>query len=190
MKKIIDVHGWGANHKSEWHPWLRAELEKLGFQVMVPDMPDTDAPDIGKWVSALGDAAGEVDENTFFVGHSVGCQAILRYLERVQTKIGGVVFVAPWFNLDNMESEEEEQIAYPWINNEIDFEKIKSVAPRIECLISSNEPYGFVELNKKTLEEKLGAHVQILENRGHFATYNGCFELPEVRDLVLMMCNK
>lgn len=41
---------------------------------------------------------GHPDENTYFIGHSIGCQSIDRYLEILpsETKIGGVVYVAGW----------------------------------------------------------------------------------------------
>lgn len=62
-------------------------------------MPDTANPKIKKWVSELEKQVSELDENTYFVGHSIGCQTIMRYLENKETrKIGGILFVAPWLN--------------------------------------------------------------------------------------------
>ena len=64
-------------------------------------MPNTNSPKIEKWVGFLEKNIKSADTDTYFIGHSIGCQTILRYLERLpeSTKVGGVVFVAGWFNL-------------------------------------------------------------------------------------------
>ena len=88
----------GADIRGEgWFPWLKRELEERGFQVFIPHLPDSDKPRIEKWIPALADAVGTADANTYFVGHSMGCQAIARYVETLDQKIGGAVFVAGFF---------------------------------------------------------------------------------------------
>ena len=63
----------------------------------------------------------------------MGCQAILRYLEKLENKkIGGAIFVAGWFNLSEFtfkeepaDEEEERNIAKPWLETPMNFKKIK-----------------------------------------------------------------
>ncbi len=185
MKRFIIVHRWSGGPQDDWRPWLADKLVEAGHDVLLPSMPDTDVPVIEKWVSHLAEVVGTSDENTYFVGHSIGCQAILRYLETINTQVGGAYFVAPWFNLANLEDETTEAIAKPWIETPIDFDKIKSVCPHSVAFLSSNEPYGFVEENKQVLEEKLNAKVAILENRGHFTEDDDCREIPDLLKEIL-----
>src|SRR3989338_6493172 len=90
-KRAFIIHGWDGYPDEGWFPWLKAELEKNGFQVHVPAMPESAEPKIETWVSHLSKAVGDVDENTYFVGHSIGCQTILRFLESLPAdkKVGG-----------------------------------------------------------------------------------------------------
>ncbi len=149
-KRIIIVHGWSGSPEDNWLPWLKLELEKFrNDEVLVPSMPDTDNPIVEKWVKKLREVVSVPDTNTYFVGHSIGCQTILRYLETINQSVGGAVFVAGWFNLENMEDENEEKIAKPWIETPIDLEKVKSVLPKSTLIISDNDPYGCFEENKK-----------------------------------------
>ncbi|MFA6588585.1 MAG: alpha/beta hydrolase [Patescibacteria group bacterium] len=179
MKQVIIIHGWGGNPEEGWLPWARKILESTGFKVQIPAMPDTESPDIEKWVGILRQTITKPDEQAYLIGHSIGCQAILRYLESlpVSIKIGGVIFVAGWFDLDNIESDEERAIAKPWINTPIDFVKIKSHCEKFTVILSDNDPFGFLESNKKIFEEKLDARVLVLQNRGHLIETQ---ELPEV----------
>ncbi len=171
MKRVIIVHGWGGNSKDSWLPWLKKELEKKGFQVITPDMPgSTEDPKIKKWVNHLYKTIKNPDEETYLIGHSMGCQTIMRYLEKApeKTKVGGVLFVAGWFHLANLETEEEKKTALHWTGTPINLDKVKNKIKKARFLVSKDEPFGFVEENSKIFKEKLNAEVITRENYGHF----------------------
>ncbi len=184
MKKVYIIHKWSGTLKSDWYPWLKKELEAKGFKVIVPAMPNPDKPIIEERVSFLKKLIPFPDEGTIFIGHSIGCQTIMRYLESLpdKTKVGQIVFVAGWFNLDNLEDKESREIAKPWIETPINSKKIKRIAQEITVFLSSNEPYGFVKENSKIFKEKLGAKVIILKNKGHFTKEDGITIIPELLD--------
>ena len=139
MKKIILVHGWGGSPKDNWFPWLKKELKKNGFQVKALTMPNTDEPKIEEWVPFLAKQVKKTNKNTYFVGHSIGCQTIMRYLEKTKGKVGGIIFTAPWFNLKNLEPEEK-PIAKPWLKTVIDYRKVISHTNKIFAIFSDNDP--------------------------------------------------
>ena len=70
MKKVIIIHGYGGYADKNWFPWLKNKLVSINLDVIVPNMPDTEAPELSAWLSHLQQVAGEVDENTYLVGHS------------------------------------------------------------------------------------------------------------------------
>lgn len=181
MKRIIVVHQWMSGVDGDWRPWLKAELIKLGYEVFVPEMPDIDNPVIEKWVIKLAEMVGIPDQNTYFIGHSIGCQAIIRYLETIKTPIGGAIFVAGWFNLNNLENVQVEEIAKPWIETPIDFERIKNVLPKATLIISDNDPYDCFDENKKAFE-KIVTKTIIVPNAGHLSSDEGFTKLPIILD--------
>lgn len=166
MKRVIIVHGWSGSPDTNWLPWLKAELEKKGYAVIVPAMPDTDNPMIDTWVPYLATVVGTPDADTFFIGHSIGCQTILRYLETIDAQVGGALFVAGWFNLENLKSKEDDDIARPWIETPLNSEKIKSVLPHATLVISDNDPFGAFEENKQKFAD-ISARVVVMPNAGH-----------------------
>lgn len=166
MKRVIFVHRWSGGPLDDWRPWLKSELEKLGYEVLNPEMPDTDVPVIEKWINHLASVAGTPDAETYFIGHSIGCQAILRYLETLTTPVGGALFVAGWFNLENLEDEESEEIAKPWIETPIDLEKIRRVLSKSTLIISEDDPYGAFKENTEKFSEFVTRTV-VLRDAGH-----------------------
>ena len=186
-KKAFIIYGWGGSPNESIHKWLKRELEINGFLVSILEMPNTNEPKIEEWVNYLDEKVGKLDKDTYFVGHSIGCQTIMRYLEVQKERVGGIVFIAGWFNLVDMEDEEEERIAKPWIETPIKFDKIKKNSKSITVFISSNEPYGYVKENTNIFRDKLGAKVIIENNRGHFTEEDGVTEMPEVISEILEM---
>lgn len=181
MKRVFIVHRWSGGPNDDWRPWLRKELEKLDYQVFVPDMPDTEIPVIEKWVSHLAEVVGKSDPDTYFIGHSIGCQTILRYLETINNPVGGAVFVAGWFDLENLEDGEVKEIAKPWIETPNNIEKVKMVLPKSTLIISDNDPYGAFETNKQKFAE-LGTNIVVLHNAGHITGDDGFAEAPVLLD--------
>lgn len=173
------MHGWAGGPSGDWIAWAKQAFGAKGFAVVAPEMPDTLHPNIEAWVSYLRDLVGKPDSNTFFVGHSIGCQTILRYLETISTQVGGAVFVAGWFGLENLESEEVAKLAEPWLTTSINLEKVRAVLPKSVLLISSNDDYGAYELNVKKFTE-LGSRIVVLQDAGHITASDGFTELPQL----------
>jgi len=182
-KRVFIIHGWDHNPSCHWYPWLKKELEEKDFEVFVPEMPNTEEPKINEWVSFLKEQVGELTEQTYFIGHSVGCQGVLRYLEILDSnvKVGGVVLIAPWMYLDSKTIEEEGEeiveIAKPWMETPIDWDKIRIHTNKFICLLSDNDPYVPLS-NKELFEEKLFAKIIIEHNKGHYAPDNNISENP------------
>lgn len=179
MKRVIIIHRWEGSSTDDWRPWLKTELLKEGYEVIVPDMPNTSIPTIDEWVKRLAEVVGLPDKDTYFVGHSIGCQTILRYLETINTPVGGAVFVAGWFNLENLENEEVKEIARPWIQTPIDFDYVKSVLPIATLIISDNDPYGCLEENRQKFSRVVTREI-VVPQGGHFTGDEGYTELSVV----------
>lgn len=190
-KRVFIIHGWDGSPKEGWFPWLKYEFEKYGFLVEVPTMPEPAWPKIEAWVSHLAKVVGEVDENTFFVGHSIGCQTILRYLEGLSAdkKVGGGVFAAGWFTLMNLKAGEEKEIARPWLETPIDFGKVREHTEKFFAIFSDNDEDVPLS-NKELFEQYLGAKTVIEHGKGHFSGGDGIKELPLVLEKILELSNK
>ena len=188
---VFIIHGWGGWPGEGWLPWLKNELRKRDFIVYVPKMPNTNAPKINACVYKLRKLAKKADENTYFVGHSIGAQAIMRYLEKLPKgkKVGGVVFVAGWTSLTNLELGEI-NTAKPWLETKINFAKVKKSAKKFVAVFSNNDPYAPFSKNSKVFKQKLGAKIVIQHKKGHFSKSDGVKKLPIVLDELLKMVKK
>lgn len=185
-KRVFIIHGWDGYPEEGWFPWLKRELTKRGFAVKVPRMPNAAEPKIQTWISFLRRLVGKPDEHIYFIGHSIGCQAILRYLEKLppRAKIGGAVFVAGWFTLKNLETDEEKTVARPWLETPINSKKVKSRTKNLVAIFSDND-YFVPKKDRKSYRRKLGAKIIIQHNKGHFSGNDGIRKAPIVLESLL-----
>ncbi len=181
--RVFIVHGWDGFPEEGWFPWLKKEIEAQGAAVFVPQMPHAERPTFGDWVPALSAAVGTPDERAFFVGHSIGCQTILRYLESLPMgqKVGGVVLVAPFLSVLTGLSEDDMTVAKPWLETPIDFSDVRRHAPKSVCLFSDDDQFVPLE-NETVFKEKLGCRTEIFKSMGHFSGSQGVTELPAALD--------
>lgn len=186
MKTVYIIHGWDGSPNELMHKWLKYELQKKGYEVIAPEMPDPEHPIINDWVNKLREVVEHPNKDTILVGHSIGCQTILRYLEKLNTsdKIGGVVLVAPWLTLKNLESNDEWVIAKPWIETSISFASVVKHTLKITAIFSDNDPVVPLD-NKEIFEQKFGVESIVEHEKGHFTEEDGVYELPSALEAIL-----
>ena len=187
VNRVFVVHGWMGSSREPRYVQLKKELKEKGFEVYLLDMPNTENPKISEWVSFLGENVGEVNEETYFIGHSVGCQTILRYFEGLneRDKVGGVVLLDPWVHLlytAYEEPEEEKEIAKPWLETEINWDGIKVHCGKFVAIYSDDDPY--VPLSDKDIfEAKLDAKIILEHGKGHFPGYDNDAVVNEILEM-------
>ncbi|MBI2034049.1 MAG: alpha/beta hydrolase [Candidatus Liptonbacteria bacterium] len=188
-KRVFIIHGWDGYPKEGWFPWVKKELEKKRkFDVKVPAMPSPSHPKLHRWVAHLRKLVGRPDTHTYFVGHSMGCRAILRYLEKLppKAKVGGAVLVAGWVSLTPLATgtKEEKEIAGQWLKTRHNFARARSHTKSFTAIFSDNDkfvPRG----NWKVYRKKLGAKIIIQRNKGHFSGSDGIKKLPAALEAIL-----
>lgn len=186
MKRAIIVHCWSGTPDYCWYPYAKRELEARGFEVLVPAMPETDAPKLSLWLPELRRAVGTPDADTFLIGHSSGCVTIMRYLESLSEgeRIGGAVLVAGF----------TDDLGFGELGNffetPLDFEAMKKHCPKFVAIHSDDDPY--VPLHHSAiLKKQLGAMAIIKHKAKHFSgaadAEESCTELPDVVEAVVTM---
>lgn len=184
-KRVYIIHGWEGRPDINWFGWLKGELEQKDFIVEAPFMPDTNHPTAEKWIAHLNEIIKNPDADTFFVGHSLGVVAILRYLETlsIDQHIGGAVLVAGF----------PEPIGKPellsFFSAPLDYARIKNTTKHFIAIHSDNDPYVPLK-NGEVLRDSLGAQLIIVPHAGHLNQENGFTELPIVLESVLKIATE
>lgn len=188
QKRVFIVHGWDDYPEEGWFPWLKKELEERDFNVFVPQLPKSDEPRINNWVPKLKEVVGTPDEQTYFVGHSMGCQTIARYIEKLPegVKIGGAIFVAGFFKrLTNLEDDDVvRSVADEWLKTPIKLKIVKSHIPKSVAIFSDNDPYVPMD-NREDFAKILESKIVVERKRGHFSGSMGTTKLLVALESIL-----
>ena len=159
--RIVFIHGNGATTwKFAWTPWLKSELEKLGFETNFQLFPDSIIARVEFWIPFLHEHI-KAGENDVLVGWSSGANAAMRYAERYRIK--GSVLVAP--SLTNLGIDLEKQSGYydtPW-----DFVSMKNNQEQVALFYSDNDEF-IPKHEFETIAKELSPQVFHFEKQGHF----------------------
>lgn len=168
MPRIVLVPRWGGDASSDWYPWLRERMPEADLTV-ADLVPDPGAPAIDGCVTELrrllGDAPARL-RDTLLVGHSVGCQAVIRYLATLpeDVTVDAVVCVAGWFWVD-----EPWPTLMPWQDEPLDDARVKAVAPSLRVLLSDDDPFTSDHMrNADVWRTRLDADVTVHPGRRHY----------------------
>ncbi|MCK6588175.1 MAG: alpha/beta hydrolase [Polyangiaceae bacterium] len=187
MRRLRIVPRWAGHPESDFYPWLTRALlegeERSPYRdVRALAMPDPNLPTIDAWVGRLS-AELERDlgaaQETVLVGHSVGCQALLRYLASLPQGVTfrGALLVAGWLSIDTPWDS-----IRPWIETSFDLARARERVSDLVVLLSDNDPFtADYQENKRAWEERAAARVVVAPGAKHF----NAAEEPAVLDILL-----
>lgn len=186
MKKAYILHGWGGSPQGSFKPWLKKELEKQGFQVEIPVLPNTDTPKMSEWLPYIEQLVGTPDENTVLVSHSLSGLAVLQYLAALpeETRFHKIIFVAPVVDQIMDMTDAEKKIAKPWLEAAIDSQKIQRFSKYMTAFFSDNDVF-IPAASAEVMKGKYSAKTIMLHNRGHFDDASQIKEVPEILEEII-----
>ena len=164
MSTVIFVPRWGGTAESDWLPRVRAGLRAPSLVVELA--PDPGAPTPRACVDRLrAEIGADTLADTVLVGHSVGCQALLRWLATLPEGSGAraTLLVAPWRTVD-----EPWPSLLPWLAP-VDLERARRAAGTVRALVSDDDPFTADDrATRAWLERDLGARVRVVSGGRHF----------------------
>jgi predicted alpha/beta hydrolase family esterase len=162
--KVFLFHCWGGDGRSCWSGWTADMLQAGGIAVLSPDFPQTNNPQLEKWLAKTRSLVPKFEpkDDWVLVGHSLGCPAILRLLETFGDgeRAHAIILVAGF----------AKDLGIPeirnFVENDFNWQKIKSKAGRFIVINSDNDPYIKLEEGKR-IARLLGAELIVEHNAGH-----------------------
>jgi predicted alpha/beta hydrolase family esterase len=179
-KKVIYVHGFGGPKENNWEDWLALKFRVSGFDFIKLSMPSPMYPEVGEWLAYLNAQNIEVDEDTYFIGHSLGCITIARYLEALPSTAvaGGCIFIAGFCSLPKI------PLLESFCSLPLDFSEVKKHAEEFIIILSDDDHY-VPRASSEELGAKLDAKIITEHKKGHFE--EDVKMLPSVLNTILVM---
>lgn len=188
MSNVFIFHGTEGYPEENWFPWLKQELEQKDCKVFVPQFPSPPIvpAKIAEWFDVLKNYEQYINENTIFIGHSLGGIFTLRILEKLEHPIKAAIFVGTPVGVQPIANYDRDSsfsgFTFGW-------EAIKKKAQYFYVFQSDNDPYVGLE-NGKELSKNLGVELSFIPNAGHFNKRAGYLKFEKLRDKVLEILEK
>lgn len=187
--KVLIIHGYGGSSEGNWFPWLKSELEKLNWNVSVPNLPHTNEPKLAEQLSALttvwnpqeswGGKTDGTNGKRVLIGHSLGGSLLLYLLEQEwKEPVDLAILVASTSHKAHLPELES------YFATAHNFEKIKKNCKKFILIFSDNDPYIATDTGPFYQHQfNPNAELFMIHGAGHFMKKDGYEEFPLVFDL-------
>lgn len=183
MPTVFLFHGAYGSPSENWFPWLKEELENIGCEVIVPTFPTPKEQTLDNWLKVFKKFEQHVNENTVFIGHSLGVAFILSLLERPKARIRASFLVSGFVTRVIDPKDQVNTINKTFYDKKFNWEKIKENCKDFHVINSDNDPYVSPEIAEK-VSTQLGVELIIIEGGGHFNKKSGYEKFPQLLDMV------
>lgn len=159
--KYINIPGLHNSDEEHWQSIWEKKYPNQFYRII---QKNWDQPDCETWINQIENMLTEFDTSQLIlIGHSIGCMAIVHWLQTFKHPVKGVLFVAP--------SDAEKPNFPTYISGFTPIPKSKLSYPSI--LVASTDDH--VSSIERCLEfsSNWGSQLIILENAGHIEAISG-----------------
>jgi leucyl-tRNA synthetase len=154
--KYVLLHGYTGHASDARWQWIRRELEALGHEVIIPELPNTDDPSEEEQVEVALHAT-EYDERTVLFGHSLGATVAMKVVEKLTAPISRLVLAGAVVNPRFKDKKRPFEKKFSW---RFDPEAIKKNAKSITVLHDPRD-YAITEKQRQLIENMLNLKARL-----------------------------
>lgn len=203
---FVLIHGSFGSPSDAWFPWLKAELEAMGHEVMALQFPVDRWEDVtqknatqyqptqslSSWMNVFEAVLPKLAKRNdlCFVGHSMGTLFTLHVVARYSLMIRKAFFVAPFLYPATEEELRDPSVALidkantTFYKNDFDFDFLRKHIIQSTVLMSDNDPY-IPEWEAREFAEKLSSKIVKLHGLGHMGIESHMTKFPELLEKIL-----
>lgn len=173
------IHGSFGSPFGNWFKWFYENVSKRDNQVIIPQFP------IGIQYQNYNNCKSLLDyykdlniinNNTIFVGHSIGAIFIVKYLIENNIKLGKIILVSG-FNNYTVDGGDYDKVNSSFFADNIT--GIKKLVKEIICIYGDNDPYVKQEA-LSDFADKIATSQIVIKNGGHLNAESGYVEFNEI----------
>ncbi|KTD13415.1 YdeN-like protein [Legionella gratiana] len=175
---IIIVHGAYGHPVENWFNWMRIELEKLGIECLVPQLPTPNGQELKNWLQLFSSTISPIiNHDTILIGHSLGAAFLLRWLEQANQTVSTTILVGSF--IGNVGIQKFDKINKSFFTNPFDWHSIINKSKQFFCYHGSNDPY-VSRSSFDFIAKNLHARKIIISNGGHLNEAAGYTSFPQL----------
>ena len=182
MNNVILVHG--INGTPKIFEWLKSELEKSGYEVIMPSFPIQEGTIYEKWKEILDQYKGSINSDSVVVCHSIGNEFIIKYLTEYHLKINAYIGLAGFAEAFYNEGKDVLNAAVErFAVSEDEKREFMALTSSRYAIYSDNDhivPFGVLERYPREIDAKL----IFIHGIGHMGKKSGLEQLPELLKLI------
>jgi len=182
MYDIVILHGTFGHPFENWIPWLFDSLSSENKKVLVPQFPSPDGQSFESWEKILLSYVHLFNENTIFVGHSLGATFAVDFIVKHKLKLKKLFLISGLYKKIGIE--EFDILNQSFFNSRDSLSQLKSYTDQILSIYSQNDPYLSFETLKE-FADLCQAKSIIIESGGHFNKSAGYEKFHELLELIL-----
>ncbi|WP_439243246.1 RBBP9/YdeN family alpha/beta hydrolase [Lonepinella sp. BR2474] len=181
LEKIYITHGYTAHSQKHWFPWLKVRLENQKIFTQIFDMPNSTEPDPQQWLEFHQQHIPQLDQHCYFIGHSLGCIATLRFLQQAKMQIGGIILVSGFAEkLPNLPELDD------FNKTPLNFTALIQQIPKRVVIASDDDDVVNVQFTRNLAQNLQANYIEVSGYR-HFLDRQGVTELPLVYEEIMKM---
>lgn len=182
MKKVLLIHGYNGIPPIFY--WLKQELEKMNYTVIMPSLPPREGVRFPIWKKEFDKIKENLKGELIVIAHSCGNGFVIQYLQESNLAINLYIGLAGFSDTYMLEGREDL------------YEAVKSIAPTQEeldhfkenvkiryCIYSDNDHIVPQEILKKHIKN-IDAIGCMIPNIGHMGRKSNLQELPQVIEII------
>ncbi len=182
--RVIVLHGAHGAPDTNWFPWLHAELDRAGVEVVRPRFPTPQGQSLDAWFAAYDRTVAPLaPAPTILVGHSLGAAMALRVVERARDPFSGL-FLAAGF-IGALDLPDYDPINASFFATPLDWTGIRARSSGLRhTWAGDDDPY--VPLSRsRELADHLQAPLTVIPGGGHLSDETNFTAFPQMRDAIL-----